>query len=95
MLNFQAVIFMWMQTYMDIFRFALVYLLEDGQIPPQVFKKKKPFCKNFEYLQELLKIILELYYKETPTQMLSCEYWKISKNTYLKNICVQLLLKWL
>ena len=45
---------------------------------------KKPFRKNFEYLQELLKIILELYYKETPTQMLSCEYWKISKNTYLE-----------
>ena len=45
---------------------------------------KKPFRKNFEYLQELLKIILQLYYKETPTQMFSCKYWKISKNTYLE-----------
>ena len=45
---------------------------------------KKPFGKNFEYLQELLKIILQLYYREAPRQMFSCEYWKISKNPYLE-----------
>ena len=26
----------------------------------------------------------QLYYKETPTQILSCEYFKIFKNTYFK-----------
>ena len=46
--------------------------------------QKKSFLKNFEYLQELFKIILQLHDKETPTQMFSCEYWKISKSTYLE-----------
>ena len=31
---------------------------EDGQISLEVFYKKTKFCKNFKYLQELLKIIL-------------------------------------
>ena len=47
-----------------------------------MFKKKK---KTFEYLQELLKVILQLYYKETPIQMFSLEHWKISKSTYLED----------
>ena len=38
-----------------------------------------------EYSQELLKIILQLHVIETPTQMFSCEYWDISKNTYLED----------
>ena len=46
--------------------------------------KIKPFRKNLEYLLELLKVILQLYYKETPTQMFSCKCLKISKNTCLE-----------
>ena len=57
MLNFQAIIFIWTRTYRDIFKFALVYLLEEKM--DRFHRRcsiKKPFRKNFEYLQELLKL---------------------------------------
>ena len=44
---------------------------------------KKPFRKNFEHLQELLKLFCN-FIKKRLQHMFSCEYWKISKNTYLE-----------
>ena len=35
---------------------------------------------------------LQLYQKEIPTQVVSCNYCEIFKNTYLKNISERLLL---
>ena len=37
-------------------------------------------------LTRIIKIIMQLYLKETPTQMFSCKYWKTSKNTYLEEL---------
>ena len=36
---------------------------------------------------------LQIYEKETPTQMFSCKYWEIYKKPILKNISVRLPLK--
>ena len=45
---------------------------------------KKLFLNILQYSQEktcLEVSFLQLYQKETPTQVFSCEYWEIFKNT--------------
>ena len=51
------------------------------------------FCKNgcFEKLQALG---LQLYQKETTTQVLSCEYREFFKNTYLEEHMQSAALMW-
>ena len=36
---------------------------------------------------------MQVYYKVTPAELLSCEYWKVFKKTILKNIYELLLFK--
>ena len=55
----------------------------------KLFERRKQWQKNFhkkppEVFQEktcLEVSFLQLYQKETPTQVFSCEYWEIFKNT--------------
>ena len=45
-------------------------------MPPGLFYKKSCFEKISKYSQE------NTCWKETPTQMFSCDNWEVSKNTY-------------
>ena len=67
---------------------------------PEVFCKKL-FLKSFalftgKYLCWSLSLInlwhLQLYQKETPVQVFSCEFCETFNNTYFRNICERLLL---
>ena len=40
-------------------------------------------CVGFVFLINLQASSQQLYEKETPTQVFSCRFWKISKNNYL------------
>ena len=54
------------------------YLLKQ---PPDMFCEER-CSKNFENFTEKRLLSLHIYYKETPTQVLSCESYEIFKNTY-------------
>ena len=49
--------------------------------PPEVFYKKV-FSEQFFNFHRKTPEGLQLYQKETPTQVFSCEYCEIFKNTY-------------
>ena len=54
--------------------------------PPQMFYKKG-FLKHFTIFTEkhlCWPASLQLYLKETPTQVFSCEYYEIVKNIYFE-----------
>ena len=60
-------------------------------MPPEVFYEKSVSYKfhNIHKKTPVLKSLLKkLYLKETPTQMFSCDYREISKNTYFEEVIV-------
>ena len=50
--------------------------------PPEMFLKNT--CVGVSFLQSCKPSGLQRYYKETPTQVLSCEIWEILKNIYFE-----------
>ena len=71
------------------------------QQPPEVFFKKavlkkftiftKNTCVGASFLKCCRSEGLQLYWKESPTQVLSCEYYRSFNTTFSKNICEWLL----
>ena len=94
MLNFQAIIFIRTRTYKDIFKFALMHLLEEKM---DRFhwrcSIKKTFRKNFEYLQELLKLFCNFITKRLQHKCFPVNIGKLLRTPTLNNISVRMLLK--
>ena len=87
----------WENLYWEMIFFTVIFskFCKKFKSSHQRCSKKKDAVKNFVILTEkqlgwslFLKSCrtkgLQLYWKETPTQLFSCEYFEIFKNTYFK-----------